>query len=77
MELQEYKPSLILSEFIRTFRLVHYDYKRDGLLPFKAYPPRPEHCLSFYARELENVEYQDSGTKAGTFQPCCLVIKQK
>ncbi|MFM7839745.1 MAG: helix-turn-helix domain-containing protein, partial [Chitinophagaceae bacterium] len=49
----------------RTFRLVHYDYHLDGSLPAKPYPPRPEHCLSFYARDLETVEYQRSGMKAG------------
>jgi AraC-like DNA-binding protein len=65
MVLQEYIPSLILSEHIRTFRLVHYEYKFDGSLPIKAYPPRPEHCLSFYARDFETVEYQNSGTKTG------------
>jgi len=65
MVLQEYKPSLMLSEHVRTFRLVHYEYKLDGSLPIKAYPPRPEQCLSFYARDCETVEYQNSGTKTG------------
>lgn len=65
MVLQEYKPDLRLSEYIRTYRLVHYEYKMDGSLPLKAYPPRPEHCLSFYARNREKAEYQKSGTKAG------------
>jgi AraC-like DNA-binding protein len=65
MVLQEYKPSFNLSEFVRTFRLVHYNYKSDGSLPLKAYPPRPEHCLSFYARDFETVEYQNSGIKTG------------
>ncbi len=65
MVLQEYKPGFLVSEYIRVFRLVHYDYKADGFLPVKAYPPRPEHCLSFYARDFETVEYQNSGTKAG------------
>ena len=65
MVLQEYKPSLTIAEFIRTIRLVHYNYTSDGALPLKAYPPRPEHCLSFYARDCETVEYQHTGTKTG------------
>lgn len=65
MVLQEYKPRLDLAEFVRTFRLVHYDYHLDVSLPAKPYPPRPEHCLSFYARDVESVEYQHSGIKAG------------
>jgi len=65
MVLQEYKPSNLVSDYIRTFRLVHYDCKSDGSLPAKAYPPRPEHCLSFYARDVETVTYQNSGLTTG------------
>ena len=65
MVLQEYKPSLMLSDFVRTYRLVNFEYKLDGSLPAKAYPPKAEHCLSFYARDFETVEYQSSKTKAG------------
>ena len=65
MVLQEYKPCLTIAEFIRTIRVVHYNYTSDGALPLKAYPPRPEHCLSFYARDCETVEYQHTGTKTG------------
>ncbi len=65
MVLQEYKPSQLLSEYIRTFRLVHFVCLTNDRLPFKPYPPRPEHCLSFYVRGTENVEYQKSGIKNG------------
>ncbi|MBL7841538.1 MAG: AraC family transcriptional regulator [Cyclobacteriaceae bacterium] len=65
MVLQEYKPSVTLSEYIRTIRLVQYHIRQDAALPAKAYPPRPEHCLSFYARDRETVSYKNSGTKTG------------
>jgi AraC-like DNA-binding protein len=65
MVLQEYKPSLMLSDFVRTYRLVNFEYKLDCSLPAKAYPPKAEHCLSFYARDYETVEYQSSKTKTG------------
>lgn len=65
MRLQEYKPSLLLSEFVRTFRLVNFEYTLDGSLPAKAYPPKAEHCLSFYARDYETVEYLSSKTQTG------------
>ena len=65
MVLQEYKPNLMLSEFIRTFRLIHFVCSGIDILPPKPYPPRPEHCLSFYVRGTENVEYQKSGIKNG------------
>lgn len=65
MVLQEYKPCLFLAEYIRTIRLVHFQSKQDGISLIKPYPPRPEHCLSFYARDFETVEYQNSGIKTG------------
>jgi len=65
MVLQEYKPNIMLSAFIRTFRLIHFVCSGIEILPPKTYPPRPEHCLSFYVRGTENVEYQKSGKKDG------------
>lgn len=65
MVLQEYKPSPVMSQYIRTFRLVHYDYNFGNQPPVKPYPPRPEHCLSFYARDFEIVEYATSAIKTG------------
>jgi AraC-like DNA-binding protein len=68
MALYEFAPSPPLAGFVRTIRLVHYDYQAEGPLPVKAYPPRPEHCLSFYARDFEQVEYGMSGTSAGNLR---------
>lgn len=65
MVLQEYKPNLLLSEYIRTFRLINFVCSGIDILPPKPYPPRPEHCLGFYIRGTENVEYQKSGIKNG------------
>jgi AraC-like DNA-binding protein len=68
MVLYDFAPSPSLAGLVRTIRLVHYDYRAEGPLPPKAYPPRPEHCLSFYARDLEQVEYHASGTRTGNLR---------
>jgi AraC-like DNA-binding protein len=65
MVLQEYAPHPALKEYVRTYRLVHFAFTKDGQPPFKAYPPRPEHCLTFYAQDTEQVIYQGSGTATG------------
>lgn len=65
MVLQEYTPHPALREFIRTYRLVHFSFGLHDALPFKLYPPRPEHCLTFYAQEKERVIYQQTGSSAG------------
>lgn len=63
MVLSEFLPSPILSEFVRVYRIVHFVFDAKANIPFKPYPPRPEHCLSFYPRDTERVEYVNSGKK--------------
>ncbi|MDI9862971.1 helix-turn-helix domain-containing protein [Flectobacillus sp. DC10W] len=65
MVLLEFPPSPILKEFVRTFRIVDFVFSANQIIPYKPYPPKPEHCLSFYPRDTETVEYAVSGkTKA-------------
>lgn len=63
MVLSEFPPSPRLAEFVRVYRLVHFVFDDISKIPFKPYPPKPEHCLSFYPRDTETVEYTNSGTK--------------
>lgn len=63
MVLSEFSPGPGLSEFVRVYRVVHFVFKDISNIPFKPYPPRPEHCLSFYPRDTETVEYVNSGKK--------------
>ncbi len=63
MVLSEFSPSLPLTEFVRVYRVVHFVFDDITNIPFKPYPPRPEHCLSFYPRDTETVEYVNSGVK--------------
>ena len=63
MVLSEFLPSLPLAGFIRVYRVVHFVFNDITNIPYKPYPPRPEHCLSFYPRDTETVEYVNSGKK--------------
>lgn len=63
MVLSEFLPSPALTEFIRVYRVVHFVFDDSNNLPYKPYPPRPEHCLSFYPRDTETVEYVTNGKK--------------
>ena len=56
MVLLEFRPSPFLSEFIRTYRIVHFVFDNSVVVPFKPYPPRPEQCLSFFPKETEAFE---------------------
>lgn len=63
MVLSEFTPSPCLTEFVRVYRVVHFVFDDAAKIPYKPYPPRPEHCLSFYPRDTETVEYANSGTR--------------
>lgn len=63
MVLNEFFPSPFLKEFIRVYRVVQCSFTNNLSTPFKPYPPRPEHCLSFYPKDTETVEYSKNGTK--------------
>lgn len=61
MVLSEFQPSPRLAEYVRVYRIVQFMFEHPENIPFKSYPPRPEHCLSFYPRDTEKVQYTDSG----------------
>ena len=63
MILSEFTPSPNLTEFVRVYRVVHFVFNDITKIPYKPYPPRPEHCLSFYPRDTETVEYVNNGSK--------------
>lgn len=56
MVLSEFKPSLSLAQFVRVYRVVHFVFNNHAIIPFKPYPPRPEHCLSLRQYERKFVE---------------------
>ena len=63
MLLKDFKPSIEVSEFVRLYRLVHFVFDKNMVIPFKPYPPSPEHCLSFYPMDTETIEHADTGKK--------------
>lgn len=60
--MKDYTPPPELAELIRIYRIVHFKLETAHQF-FKAYPPRPEHCLAFYPYDQEVAEYTDSGKR--------------
>jgi AraC-like DNA-binding protein len=56
MLLNDIKPSSFLTEFIRLYRIIDFQFPHTATIPFKAYSPRPEHCLQFYPKDCETVK---------------------
>jgi AraC-like DNA-binding protein len=67
MLLNEIRPSPSLAEYVRLYRVIDFQFPSADV-PFKAYPPRPEHCLQFMAREPEKIIYPDSGAERAKMQ---------
>jgi AraC-like DNA-binding protein len=61
--LKDFIPAPDVQEFVQLYRIVHLKFEQGQTVPFKAYPPRPEHCLAFYPFDKETVEYKNSGKK--------------
>jgi AraC-like DNA-binding protein len=59
--LKDFIPAPDVREFVQLYRIVHLTFAAGEPIPFKAYPPRPEHCLVFYPFDTETAEYKNSG----------------
>jgi AraC-like DNA-binding protein len=58
--LKDFIPPPDVQEFVQLYRIVHLQFNANEPVPFKAYPPRPEHCLAFYPYDTETIIYQQS-----------------
>lgn len=56
MILKDFAPHPSLNEFVRCYRIVHFDFVNAPEPVLKAYAPRPEVCLHFFLRERELIQ---------------------
>jgi AraC-like DNA-binding protein len=75
MLLKNFLPADEVREYVRFYRIVHFTYGSMEKLPFKAFPPKPEHCLYFYPFEGETIEYAN-GSKKISVPPVTLIGQQ-
>ncbi len=62
MLLKDFIPPADIRDFVQLYRIVHLQFEKGQVVPYKAYPPRPEHCLAFYPYDTETVQYVSDGT---------------
>ncbi|RFS16635.1 AraC family transcriptional regulator [Emticicia sp. C21] len=68
MGLYFFPPGQALNNIVRTYRVVDFQFTDISSIPPKPYPPRPEHCLSFYPKDTETVKYISSGKTFSNLQ---------
>lgn len=63
MLINEIQPSVNLRGLVRLYRIIDFRFPPHFSVPFKAYPPRPEHCLQLMVRDPETIIYPDEERK--------------
>lgn len=63
MLVNEIKPSAFLTDYIRFYRIIDFNFTNIINIPPKLYSPRPEQCLQFYPKDTETVTYPDGNNK--------------
>jgi AraC-like DNA-binding protein len=56
---KDFIPAEDLRGYVQLYRIIHLQFNKGAAPPFKAYPPRPEHCIAFYPYDTETVEFAD------------------
>jgi AraC-like DNA-binding protein len=69
--LRDVLPSPTLREYIQKHKIIRFTFEANTHIPFKAYYPRPEHCLIFYLRDLGKISYA-SNQKIVTDPKCSI-----
>jgi hypothetical protein len=72
MLLNEIKPSLFLTDFIRLYRIIDFQFTGAVTIPPKIYSPRPEQCLQFYPKDSETVKHLDSDSCVSNKRVTCI-----
>lgn len=68
MLLKDIGPHPSLTEFVRCYRIAHFNFVQASEPVLKAYSPRPEVCLHFFLREREVVQLGNGPKKDYQFR---------
>lgn len=60
MILRDITPSPPLQAYVRKHQIIRFKFGATIQLPVKAYWPRPEQCIMFYLRDLQNISTPNS-----------------
>lgn len=66
MLIKDIQPHISLTEFVRKYQIIRWQYDANSIPPSKFLAPRPEHSLTFYIRDLQSYCFIGS-TKKETY----------
>lgn len=73
MYLNHLQPNAALKGIVREYRILDFDFRQSDHVPFKAYPPMPEHSLQFFPIDPEHISYPFTSTKNIKGSPVTIV----
>lgn len=62
MFLDNILPAADLSDYVMKYTIVDTCFPPPHPVPYKAYPPHPQHCLQFFPRDMETISFPENGT---------------
>jgi AraC-like DNA-binding protein len=62
MLIKDFPPSPGLQEYITKYQVMRFLFDRNSLLPVKYHTPHPEHCVTFYIRDVQRYSNINSQT---------------
>jgi len=63
MLIKDIRPHSSLTEFVRKYQVIRWQYDAAAIPPNKFLAPRPEHSLAFYIRDLQSYSFVNSTQK--------------
>ncbi len=60
--IKDFPPSTALGEFVRKYQVFRFIFQKDNPLPIKYHTPHPEHCITFYLKDVQKYSNLDSQT---------------
>lgn len=60
--LKDILPNPRLHEYVRKYQVFRFLFEKDKIPPLKYHAPRPEHCITFYVRDVQKFSYFGSQT---------------
>ena len=58
--LKDISPSASLQEYVRKYQVFRFLFDKEIVPPAKFHAPRPEHCITFYIRNVQKYSYLNS-----------------
>jgi AraC-like DNA-binding protein len=69
--LKDILPGEHLTGYVRKYQVFRFIFDKAVIPPIKFHPPRPEHCITFYVKDVQKFSYLNSAIQSS--YPQCVI----